>query len=234
VRWPTVGELFQGGVSASGAYVEGDPTTNPGLRPERGWTRELSALWHGEAGELRATVFHENTHDALYSQSGVIAGKTVSSVQNIARIETLGVELAARGDVAKAWRWQASLTHADSTIRDHAGFVATPGDTLGRQQPRVPRWRASALLSWAVTPALDASFGARWGSRQYGGLDNADVNGMTYQGFSRYFTTDAKLTWRIDRHWSASLGVDNLNGAEYWNFHPFPGRTVLAHVRFDR
>jgi iron complex outermembrane receptor protein len=171
--------------------------------------------------------------DALYSQASVIDGKTVSSVQNIGRIETLGLELAGRGDLGKAWRWQASLTHADSTIRENAGFVATPGDTIGRQQPRVPRWRASALVSYAITPALDASLGARYGSRQYGNLNNADFNGMAYQGFSRYFSADAKLAWRITRQWSASLGVDNLTDAEYWNFHPYPGRTVLANVRFD-
>ncbi|RZL35359.1 MAG: TonB-dependent receptor [Rubrivivax sp.] len=233
VRWPTVSELFQGGLSATGAYVEGDPVTNPGLKAERGWTRELSALWHDEAGELRATVFHENTHDALYSQSSVIAGKTVGSVQNIGRIETLGLELAGRGSVGQALGWQASLTYADSTIRENAGFVASPGDTLGKQQPRVPRWRASALISYAITPSLDASLGARYGSRQYGNLDNADVNGMAYQGFSRYFTADVKLAWRINRQWSASLGVDNLNNAEYWNFHPYPGRTVLGNIRFD-
>jgi len=233
VRWPTVGELFQGGLSATGAYVEGDPVTNPDLKAERGWTHELSALWHAEAGELRATVFHEDTRDALYSQASVINGKAVSSVQNIARIETLGLELAGRGDVGKAWRWQASLTFADSTIKENAGFVATAGDTIGRQQPRVPRWRASALASYAITPALDASLGARYGSRQYGNLNNADFNGMAYQGFSRYFTTDVKLAWRISRQWSVSLGVDNLNNAEYWNFHPYPGRTVLANLRFD-
>ncbi|MEO6280983.1 TonB-dependent receptor [Roseateles sp.] len=233
VRWPTVGELFQGGLSSTGAYVEGDPVTNPGLKAERGWTRELSALWHGDAGELRATLFHENTRDALYSQASVIDGRTVSSVQNIARIETLGLELAGRGDVGKALRWQASLTYADSAIKENAGFVATAGDTLGKQQPRVPRWRASALLSYAITPELDASLGARYGSRQYGNLNNADFNGMAYQGFSRYVTTDVKLAWRITRQWSASLGVDNLNNAEYWNFHPYPGRTVLANLRFD-
>jgi iron complex outermembrane receptor protein len=233
VRWPTVGELFQGGLSSSGAYVEGDPVTNPGLKAERGWTRELSALWHAEAAELRATVFHEDTRDALYSQATVINGRTVSSVQNIARVDTLGLELAGRGDVGKTWRWQASLTYADSTIRENAGFVATAGDTMGKQQPRVPRRRASALVSYAITSSLDASIGARYGSRQYGNLNNADFNGMAYQGFSRYFTTDVKLAWRITRQWSASLGVDNLNDAEYWNFHPYPGRTVLANLRFD-
>ncbi len=233
VRYPTVGELFQGGVSATGAYVEGDPTTNPDLKPERGWTRELSALWNGTAAQLRATLFHENTHDALYAQAAVIDGRTVSNVQNIGRIETTGLELAGSGEL-QALRWQGSVTYADSRIQANEGFVSTPGDTLGRQQPRVPRWRASLLLSYALTPTLDASFGARYGSTQYGNLNNADPHGRTYQGFSPYLTTDLKLRWQATRTWSASLGVDNLNNAAYWNFHPYPGRTVFATVRYDQ
>jgi iron complex outermembrane receptor protein len=233
VRHPTVGELFQGGLSASGSYVEGDPTTHPGLRAERGSTGELSALWTGGQAQVRATVFHENTRDALYAQTAFIDGRNVASVQNIGRIATLGLELAASGAAGKTWRWQASLTHADSRIRANDGFVATPGDTLGRQQPRVPRWRASALVSVALTPAVDATLGARYGSTQYGSLNNADVNGRSYQGFSPYLTTDLKLRWQLDRRWSASLGVDNLNDARYWNFHPYPGRTVHATLRHD-
>jgi iron complex outermembrane receptor protein len=233
VRHPTVGELFQGGVSASGAYVEGDPATHPGLRAERSVTAELSALWTGKQGQLRATVFSESTRDALYSQTAVINGRNVSSVQNIGRIATLGLEVAASGELSPLLRWQASLTHADSRIKANEGFVTTPGDTLGRQQPRVPRWRASTLLSWALAPALDASFGARYGSTQYGNLNNADLNGMAYQGFSPYLTTDLKLRWQIDRRWSASAGIDNLNNAFYWNFHPYPGRTVHASLRHD-
>lgn len=233
VRWPTVGELFQGGVSSTGAYVEADPATNPGLRPERGWTRELSALYSGAAAQLRATLFHEATHDALYAQTSVINGQSVSSVQNIARVQTTGLELVGSGDATKALRWQASLTYADSRIKANDGFVSTPGDTLGRQQPRVPRWRASALLSHAVTPSLHASLGARYGSTQYGNLNNADDHGRAYQGFSSYFTMDAKLHWQINRQWSATAGVDNLNNAQYWNFHPYPGRTWLANLRFD-
>ena len=62
---------------------------------------------------------------------------------------------------------------------------------------------------------------------------SVNLNGRAYQGFSRYLTADVKLAWRIDRQWSASVGVDNVNDAEYWNFHPYPGRTVLANVRFD-
>jgi iron complex outermembrane recepter protein len=38
---------------------------------------------------------------------------------------------------------------------------------------------------------------------------------------------------RLDKNWTASVGIDNLNNYRYWNFHPYPGRTVLADLKFD-
>lgn len=158
-----------------------------------------------------------------------------SSVQNIERIRTLGLEAYLEaGDVAlPGLDVQASVTYADSTIVANSGYVSVPGDTIGKQQPRVPRWRASLLLSWRATDELSASFGARYGSPQYGSLNNADPNGYAYQGFSPYFTTDLRLRWRLDRRLSAALGIDNLNNYEYWNFHPYPQRTYIAELRYD-
>lgn len=56
---------------------------------------------------------------------------------------------------------------------------------------------------------------------------------MAYQGFSRYFTTDLRLRYAISKQWSAAIGIDNLNNAEYWNFHPYPQRTYSAELKFD-
>ena len=228
IRVPTVGELFQGNAGS-------EAVTNPALRPERSWTTEFSAEWGTDRRRLRATLFHEDTRDALYAQA--IAGTTpiVSSVQNIDRMRTLGLEFAAQaqGLVWAALDLQASVTWADSEIVANDSYVAVPGDTIGRQQPRVPRWRASLLTSWRFTPALTASLGVRHGSRQYGSLNNADSNGFAYQGFSSFLSSDARLHWKLDRQWSLAFGIDNLNNQQYWNFHPYPQRTYSAEARFD-
>jgi iron complex outermembrane receptor protein len=36
----------------------------------------------------------------------------------------------------------------------------------------------------------------------------------------------------VDRHWSASLGVDNLLDRKYFLFHPFPHRTFVASAKY--
>jgi len=236
VRFPTAGELYQGGVSASGAYVPNDPVTNPDLKPERGWTSELSLGWtNGTRQQLRGTLFFEATRDALYAQAAVIEGKSVTSTQNIARMRTVGMELSYQGSdlLTKGLELIASLTYADSKILANEGFVALPGDTNGKQQPRVPKWRASALLSYQLTPALSASYGLRYSGRQYGTLNNSDPNGFAYQGFSKFFTTDVRMQWQLNKQWTLAGGIDNLNNYQYWNFHPYPQRTFHAELAFS-
>jgi len=228
IRTPTVGELFQGNAGT-------DVVTNPNLLPEKSWTTEFSSEWTRNGQRLRTTLFHENTSDALYSQAIAGTSPVVNSVQNIDRIRTVGVETAfdAVDVVLKGFDLQASLTYADSTILANSSYVSTPGDTLGKQQPRVPKWRASLLASWRASDALTATYGLRYGSRQYGTLNNSDPNGFAYQGFSKYFSTDARLRWKIDQQWSAAFGIDNLNNYQYWNFHPYPQRTYSAEVKLD-
>jgi len=230
VRFPTVSELYQGGVNALGQAIN----NNPDLLPERSWTTELSAEWSNPAGaSLRWTFFHEDSRDALYSQLNVATN--ASTVQNITHIRTQGLELAWRSAALlfKGLQVQGSLTYADSTILANTGYVVQPGDTIGRQQPRVPKWRASLLASWQLNDALAVSYGARYSGRQYGTLDNSDTNGFAYQGTSRYFTTDVRAQYRIDRQWRLAAGIDNLNNYQYWNFHPYPQRTFHAELSFD-
>jgi iron complex outermembrane recepter protein len=229
VRAPTVGELFQGNAG-------NDPITRPDLKPERSWTTELSSVWTlAGTRRLRTTLFHEDTRDALYSQA--IAGTTpiVNSVQNVDRIRTTGVEAAfdAPDVIVRGLDVQSSLTFADSRIVANSGYVSVPGDTLDKLQPRVPRWRANVLASWRATPQLTATLGARYGSRQYGTLNNSDSNGFAYQGFSKFFTVDARLRYQFNTQWSAAVGIDNLNNYQYWNFHPYPQRTYSAELKFD-
>ncbi|MBL8351430.1 MAG: TonB-dependent receptor [Burkholderiaceae bacterium] len=233
LRYPTVSELYQGGINAQGQAIN----NNPDLRPETSWTSELSAEWTPPRASVRATLFHEDTRDALYAQLNTATN--ANTVQNVDRIRTTGLELAASSSggwtdaLLGGLSLQGSLTYANSKIVANAGHVAVPGDTIGKWQPRVPRWRASALGSWQATPQLSLSLGARYSGDQYSTLDNSDPNGFAYQGASKYFTTDLRALWQITRQWSLAAGIDNLNDYHYWNFHPYPQRTATVELKFD-
>ncbi|MEO7496169.1 MAG: TonB-dependent receptor [Massilia sp.] len=223
VRMPTVSELYQGGINGDTIV-----NTDPGLKPEKSWTSELSAERTAGKDSLRATLFFERTRDALYSQA---LTSTVSTVQNVDAIRTNGLEVSWQAfDVAIAGLdLSGSATFTDSIITANKGFAAS----VGKQQPRVPKWRATGVASYQRNERLSYSLAARYSGVQYGQLDNSDTNGFSYLGFSRFFVVDARARFKIDRQWSVALGIDNLNNYKYWAFHPYTQRTVVAELKFD-
>jgi len=232
VRFPTVSELY-GATSTTNALFINDPN----LRPERSWTRELSAEKDWGNALLRVTGFSEDTHDALYSQTlfDAAANRNVTRVQNVGRIRTLGVEVAYSGAdvVRKGLDLNASVTYADSVIEENAGFVSKPDDTIGKRQPNIPRLRAAMLASYRWDAKWSTSIGARYSGRQFRTLDNSDVNGDTYMGVSRFFVIDLRARYKYNDHWSVAVGIDNVNNDKYWNFHPYPQRTFVAELKAD-
>ncbi len=236
VRFPTVSELYGATATTNSLYVN-----DPNLRPEKSWTSELSLEKDlasvGLSGIARVTLFTENVRDSLYSQTtfDAVANQNISRVQNVGRIKTNGVELAFSGtDVLKrGLDLSGSLTYADSRIKENMGFVSTAGDTLGKYQPRVPVWRATALASLRVDAQWTGTFAARYSGNQFSTLNNADINGFAYQGSSKYFTTDVRVRFQASKQVSLAVGIDNLNNYQYWNFHPYPQRTLMAELRYD-
>lgn len=232
VRMPTLSELY-GATSTTNSQFINDPD----LRPEKSWTTELSMERDLGHGLLRLTFFAEETRDSVYSQvtyDSTLNGN-ISRVTNVDRILTKGLEIVYNGfDVGvKGLDLSSSLTYAQSLVVDNTGFVVTPGDTIGKWQPNIPQWRASLLSSYRVDEKWNLAFGARYSGVQYRTLNNSDVYGYTYQGVSEFFTTDLRVRYKVDRHWTAAFGIDNLNNYPYWNFHPYPQRNYSFELKWD-
>lgn len=227
VRMPTVSELYQGGVNSAGMLINNDPT----LQPEKSWTTELTAEGDLGPGVLRLTGFAERTVDALYSQTNVLVTPNVTNIQNIDRISTRGLEASysATNIALRGLDLNTSMTWTDSRISRNDKFPTS----VGKLQPRIPVWRATAVATWRASERWATTLGARYSGTQFSTLDNSDANGFAYQGTSTYFTVDTRVTYQISRQWSAAIGIDNLNNANYWNFHPYPQRTYSAELRFD-
>jgi iron complex outermembrane receptor protein len=225
VRMPTVQELYGATSNATLTLIN-----DPNLRPEKSLTTELSLEQDLGHGLLRATVFNENTRDALYNQ--LIAGSsTVSRVQNVGEVHTKGIELAYNGSGLFIPRLDlsGSLTYADSRIVRNTALPASEG----KYQPRVPVWRATALASYRLDEKQSGSLGVRYSGKQYSQLDNADVNGDAYTGASAYLVVDVRYRYRLAPKTVASIGVDNLTDRTYWNFHPYPQRTYVADLKHN-
>jgi iron complex outermembrane receptor protein len=225
IRFPTASALYQGAIGADNTIVRNDPN----LKPEKFWTSEPTAERDLGKGLLRTTIFYDDTKDALYSQLNI--ANNVSNIQNVDHMRTTALEVAYQeNDVAlRGLDLSGSVTFANSkTVKNDNN-----PSSVGKWQPRVPRWRASALASYRPDNKWTYTFGARYSGRQYGQLDNSDVNDFAIGGVSSFFVTDVRVRYQIAKQWSASIGIDNLNNKKYWNFHPYPQRTVLAELKFD-
>ncbi|MFZ6817321.1 TonB-dependent receptor [Undibacterium sp. Ji22W] len=228
IRMSTVSELYQGTVSTQ-TIVNNDPN----LKPEKSWTSEWSAeqsLGNGK-GLLRATFFHEDTQDALYSQTNTLVTPNITNIQNVDKIRTNGLEIAYQAsDVGlQGLDLAASMTYANSKIVKNDKFLLS----VGKWQPRVPTWRANFVASYRYNDQLSTTLGVRYSGRQYGSLDNSDTNAFTYLGFSSFLVADLRVRYKIDKQWSTAIGIDNLNNKKYWAFHPYTQRSVVAELKFD-
>ena len=97
----------------------------------------------------------------------------------------------------------------------------------------MPAWRGNVLANYRWDDKLSTSLGARYSGHQFGSLNNADTNGYSYTGVSKFIVADVRAVYKIDRHWTVAGGIDNLNNYKYWNYHLYPMRTFFGELRYD-
>lgn len=225
-RFPTVTELYQAITTGTSLSVP-DPT----LRPERAISSELSVERQWPSGGLRVSAFNERIAGALISQTSLLNGFSVGYVQNVDRTTVSGIELV--GDqqdvLIKGLQISGWVTYADAKTDKDTAFAAA----VGKRLPQIPRLRGAVVVTYTPNARLDITLAGRYSDRMFATLDNSDVYANTYQGFSGYFVADAHVRYKIDAHWTASLGVNNLNNRSYMLFHPFPQRTVIAGLKYS-
>lgn len=252
-RFPTVGELFKnvgitavGGGAATPAQIAGFPapfntalTNNPNLKPESADSWEFTAERFLMNGVWRTSLFGEEKKDALISQSDIttLPGFSISSVQNVDKVRTYGIETSFQTNDM----WVRGLDLSGSVAYIHSRIVkdiAAPG-LENTEQPLVPVWRASLLGIYHASDELSYSLGYRFSGRQHSGLFNTatmqypDPNPNVYGGRSTFNVFDAKVLYKFAKQWSASVGIDNIGNAKYYTLYPYSQRTFFAGMKFD-
>jgi iron complex outermembrane recepter protein len=82
------------------------------------------------------------------------------------------------------------------------------------------------IEDWTLTTA------ARYSGKQYSTLDNTDKVSNVFGAFDSFFVVGVHAQYKIDEKRLLDLDIDNLNNEKYTLFHPFPGRTYSASLKF--
>lgn len=256
VRFPTVNELFKNvgikqgststGADATAPQIAGFPapynvalTNNPNLKPETADSWEFTAEHFLQNGVWRTSLFGEEKKDALISQTDIttLQGYNFTSVQNVDKVRTYGIETALQTSDAliNGLDLSGSVAYIHTRITKDA---ASPG-LEGTQLPLIPIWRASLLGTYHATDKLSYSLGWRYSGRQHSGTFNAatqqypDPNPGVYGGRSNFSVFDAKVMYKFAQQWSASVGIDNITNEKYYTLYPYSQRTLFAGAKFD-
>jgi iron complex outermembrane receptor protein len=155
-----------------------------------------------------------------------------SFVQNVDRTRVRGAELVADWNnvLFDGLELSGSLTFADGRIVKDTAFAKATNKFI----PQLPKWRANIVATYRPGDRLAFTLAARASAHAFGTIDNSDTVSQTFQGFGAYFVVVARVQYRVDDHWTASIGVDNLNNDKYFLYHPFPQRTFLMEIHYAR
>ena len=183
---------------------------NPGLRPERNKSTEVSIKSSPKGGvSWRVTAYDNQIEDLI--------AYVFPTVVNVDRARIKGVEAAAE---ATYWniRWRASVT----------GQRPENESTGARLQGRAEAFGTlSATRTWGAWTA---------GATVHASGDRYDsANEDPASRLGGYATVDARVAYKWPRHWSVELAAVNLGDKRYETSVGYEGRRrgVLLTVRFD-
>jgi len=225
-RFPTVGELFQGSISANGSITQ----NNPDLEPETDFAKDLTLEHAFTAASARVSVFEEDVRDALVSQSAILPdGTAFSGVQNVGRVRTRGAEFAYDRHrlFSGAFDLGFNVSYTDAVILGNPGLPSS----VGKQFPRIPKVQWKTTFTWRATQRFALSGATRWSGEQFNTLNNADTRGG-YGGVDGFFVVDLKAAVAVADGTRLSLGVNNLTDCRYHVFHTMPARTWFAELNW--
>ncbi len=225
-RFPTVGELFQGGLNGDGTFNR--DSFDPDLKPEK--SRDANLLVRHGFGPVTVTtsLFYQRVRDTLFNFFGFNRnGVSTSNYKNIDATRQYGVEL-----IGETRDWPVDGLDVDAnaawidaiTVRNDADPASE-----GVQFPRIPHWRLNGNLRYRVTPRLQAVVGARYASRPNTDLDGVQ-RGDDYGYTSELFALDVRANLDVTDQFRLSAGVNNLTDDRAWVFHPYPQRTFLIEA----
>ncbi|MDR2508326.1 MAG: TonB-dependent receptor, partial [Candidatus Accumulibacter sp.] len=234
-RAPTNNDLYALSVSTNRLLI---PDSN--VKPEKATSIDFGVekALSGK-GFVKAAVFHTRLKDMLYRKltpyDGAYnyLGSAMSAVTHYAKMSnagesvTKGFEFSGEMPLTSWLRASASYTWTDAKItKDESGITSLKGKVV-RYVPKNmvsigfdAKWR-----DWS------ANLMTTYLGRQYATEDNTDRIDNVFGGQSRYWLSNLRLGYRIDKNFRATLAINNLFDEKYYEYYLMPGRNVSLELR---
>jgi catecholate siderophore receptor len=201
-----------GSVAGQGADTSAltpDRSGNRGdvLAPEKNRAYELGTKWNVLDSKLALTaaVFRiETTNARIVQQDGTAA------MAGNKRVD--GFELGWSGALTNRWQVFGGYTYLKSELRNNGGAGAAFGGTNGTAFPNTPKNSFSLWTTYQPMPKLTLGGGAYYVSKVWGSTNPANPKWVP-----AYWRFDAMAAYRIDKHTTLQLNVQNVFDKVYFN-----------------
>lgn len=236
-RAPTNNDLYAVSISTNRLLVP-----DPHVKPEKATSIDLGVekALPGN-GFVKAAIYRTELKDMLYRKltpydgaydylGGAVANGTVkyySTMANAGESVTKGLELSGEMPVVSWLRAFASYTYTDAKItKDDTGITSLKGKTVRY----VPKNMAAIGLD-AKLNDWSANLMTTYIGKQYANEDNSDHVKDVYGGTSKYWRSDLRIGYQLDRNFKATLAINNLFDKKYYEYYLMPERNVSLELR---
>lgn len=219
-RAPNLSDMYSG-------YKSGANTIrpNPSLKPELVVTAEIGAEHEFKSGTLlRATYYRSKLTDLIYSSFA----NTFYDKYNAGSAETEGIDLEARQKLPGGLSAFINATFVSTKITENAAVPIS----VGKQIPLQARQMANIGLEGGYGPWSGSVIGTYVG-KMYSSQDNTDTFDNVPGSYDPYFTANAKISYKVDKSFTASVSVKNAFDREYFGGgSKADGRSVFLGLGF--
>lgn len=226
---------FSGAAAPNGKLI----LSNPDLNPEKSRSWDVSAdMTIGHGGSLKAAYFDTSMKDMIYQKVTKVTQYTLAGTtnkidyhgqqDNVAESRIRGIELSGEMPITDWLSMNASYSHTNAKIISDGGINT---GMVGKRISNVPKDMASIgfeLNKGDWTGVISSRYtGEIWGSADN---LNTDIEKDVFGGYSKYWLTDLKVGYQINKQFKANFAVSNVFDKEYYEYYLMPGRSASVSL----
>ncbi|MDD2697584.1 MAG: TonB-dependent receptor [Arcobacteraceae bacterium] len=219
-RAPSLSDLYSDWYSGTLLYKAA-----PGLKPESTTSWEVGFEHTFDTNTFIKSTYYENyLTDLMYSTS---VSTTLNEKRNAGKAEIKGIEFEIAQKINEKFKFFGNYTYNKSEITEN---ITNPL-LVGKKLTYTPEKQFNVGMNFN-SGKLDTSIVGKYVDSLTTKDDNSDIIKDVPGSYESHFTVDTKVAYQIQNWLKASLSVNNLLDAEYYQSGLIPGRTFYAELAF--